>query len=190
MDFDVTHDELIELYELGVSCEGWYPMARDNVAKFADSVGYSADYVAGVVAVLSPRVHVSRNARIAESYLREGTLDGVVSASRAALSHYDQTGEIRGPKTGPFARAINPDHPDPDNCVVVDTWIWRIFYPGVGFSEANVSTRNAIIEAITELAREIGETPANFQARLWGGIRTKWGIVADGANLEFSEVES
>jgi hypothetical protein len=186
---ETTKEDLIELYQLGESCEGWYETARERIGQFAESVGYSAEYIAGIVSVLSPRVHVTRNCKLAESYVNDGSLEGVVKASRAAMEHYETTREIRGPKTGPFADAINPDCEHADDSVVVDTWIWRIFFPNQDFGKANKTTRSAIIETIRDMAAEIGETPANFQARLWGGVRVKYGLKSEGQNLEFSGVE-
>jgi len=183
---ETAKDYWIELYQLGDSCDGWYETARKRIADFSESVGFSPDYISGIVSVLSPRVHVKRNCRLAEAYIGSGTLDGVVKASRAAMGHYEQTREIRGPKTRPFADAINPDCEYADDSVVVDTWIWRIFFPSQDFGKANKTKRTAIIETIREMAREIGEPPANVQARLWGGIRLKSGLKSDGQNLEFS----
>ena len=181
----MTNDYLRELYSAGVNGCGWYHRARCEVQRLADWFGIIPRYAAELTAILSPRVHVKRNAAMAVAYLESGSLAGAIYATRQALAHWNATGEIRGPKTGPFAMAIDPTNADGLRSVVVDVWTWRVFYRRLDFGKANVKRRNAIIGRITRFADSVGDSPANAQARLWCGFRALAGLSDNVSDLRF-----
>jgi hypothetical protein len=95
-------------------------------------------------------------------------------STRAALDHYYQTGEIRGPKTSRFARVLRGD----DDVVVVDTWMARAI--GVPDRAARTKASQALAERVVACVRDrlywstgVPWTLAETQAAIWcGSIRT------------------
>lgn len=119
-----------------------------------------------VLAITSPRCAVVRNLRVTAQYLATGiTPLDVVRGTRAALRHYEATGEIRGPKTSRFAEVLRGD----DSVLVIDTWMARAF--GVDDNKArNKPTRVLGERVIGKIARRHGWSIASAQAAVWAGV--------------------
>ena len=115
-----------------------------------------------VIAITSPRVQVARNITLAVWYCKFGTLPGAIRSTRLAMAHYEATGAIRGPKTGPFARAVLGD----EDAVVLDTWMAKVFeVPHKAFDKKSV--RATCADTIRQAAKVLGWTPAQTQAAVW-----------------------
>ena len=155
----------------GASERDWYARAELSIRAYATERGFDPARVADVLSLTSPRVSVSRNVRIARHYLETGapTSDTMWSV-RAALAHYEDTGEIRGPKTGAFARALMGD---PD-AVVVDVWVLRAFDLR-GWKSLTPKRYRDVSARIRRLATVLGWTPVECQAAMWTGIRATYG---------------
>jgi hypothetical protein len=133
------------------------------VSAFADDHRFDRSAVAEIVALLSPRVPVARNVRLASAYVRRRSLDGVMKGVRASVAHWEETGEIRGLKTGPFARALKGE----EWAVVLDTHMAKLF----GVDQKVFATKRGVhrwTSVIMDVADHIGITPAQCQAALWG----------------------
>lgn len=152
----------------------WYSAAGASIAAYADERGLSIPLVASVVAVTSPRVTVGGNVKLARRFLETGSRKGMMASTRAALDHYLETGEIRGPKTGAFALALQGDA----SAVVVDVWTVR----GLGWTKKNVSKRvyREASAVVRSLATKAGLAPREAQAALWYGTRARYGMQGGG----------
>jgi hypothetical protein len=63
--------------------------------------------------------------------------------------------------------------------VVVDTWMFRAFYPGadkedVGWLFGKQEAHANVAEVVSRLAKEAGVSPHMMQAGIWLGIKEKW----------------
>lgn len=155
-------DAIVGLALQGEGGRFWYGTAERAVRTEAERLGVTPERFAAVLAVTSPRVKVRRNWTLTVQYLATGSVEGIMKSSRAALAHYEATGEIRGPKTGPFARAILGDR----LAVVLDVWMARAF----GVEHRRFGSRLVREEAtrrIQAAAGILGWTPAQVQAAVW-----------------------
>jgi hypothetical protein len=159
----------------------WYAESEPHLRARAAALGVDAARYVSVLAITSPRVRVARNVRLTEEYLQHGDAGRLrcLPGVRAGLAHYERTGVVRGPKVGPFARALSGDL----GAVVVDTWIARAFVPKRGKVRADRSTVERYQNALTtvaghrEAARRIGAAgrlvglcPRDAQAAVWHGV--------------------
>ena len=88
----------------------------------------------------------------------------MVRSVRAAVGHWESTGEIRGPKTSAFRSALLGD----TSAIVLDVWMARIF----GVDQRVFGTKKGYAfysERIREIAYQFDETPRDTQACLWVG---------------------
>ena len=157
------------LLDLGAHAADWYEKATDDIIQFAKAFDMDTDSVAAVTAILSPRVQVSRNARLAVQYLLHGDTDGIMEQRVKAIERYVRYGFLdgytHGHKVFAFYRNLSGDF----SHVTVDTWMSKIY--GVDFDTITDEQRAEIQRDVTEIARHAGITPAAAQAALWVGYR-------------------
>lgn len=173
-------DTLEALARAGAYNRHWYREAREDITTVAEDIGVSPGYFADVLAVTSPRVHVSRNVTLAVAAVR-GTLHtaGALAATRRAYLTYQATGRINGPKTRAFADALRGD----ETAVVLDVWMARAFavskalqrdperVQALAFSRKE--SRAECIRRVEAVAARLGWTPAQTQAAIWAGAYTR-----------------
>lgn len=155
--------KLIDLALEGADGRHWYKDAAVHVRGAAFILDCDAQRLADILALLSPRVSVKRNIRFALRYVKDGKFAGdVMRTIRASVNHYELTGEIRGPKTGPFARAIMGDL----NAIVLDVWMAVAF----GIDQKRFSVKRVHAECskrIRAVAKNLGWKNAEVQAAIW-----------------------
>jgi hypothetical protein len=155
--------KLLERYALaGAHGRDWYGDTRDAVVELAGVLHVTPEYLAGVLAITSPRVHVVRNITLTVAYISRGSLEGTLPGVQAALAHFEDTGEIRGPKTSAFARALMGD----GDAIVLDVWMAR----ALNVDQARlggVTVRREAERRVRRVARRLGWTPAEVQAAIW-----------------------
>lgn len=155
----------------GIAGAGWYDAAHETIKAYAAAHGHDVQRVADILAITSPRQTVARNVQLAHAYLTDRSVRGVMKGIRAALDHYEQTGEIRGPKTGAFARALTGS---PD-AVVIDVWMYRAL--GYDWPSMTPTRYRQACDAVRSLAATLRYpdgttlTPAETQAAVWCGVR-------------------
>jgi hypothetical protein len=149
---------------VGRAYRRWYVHARLIVGKLAVATTSDLGRAADILALLSPRVTVSRNLRLAYAYLTEQSLATVLPNIIIALQHYETTGEIRGPKTKRFALALR----GADNVVVVDTHLAAAF--GYRATDARlIRVQKAIEGVIGRIASRRHWAWTETQAAVWAG---------------------
>jgi hypothetical protein len=140
----------------------WYQFAESQVRSAAASLGIDPQRFADIIAVTSPRVQVVRNVRMAVRYVRDGDRTGMMKTVAAALDHWHLTGEIRGPKTSEFAKAIMGD----TDRVVLDVWMAKAFGIPQKWLDAKY-VRAECARRVRDAALILGWTPAQVQAAVW-----------------------
>lgn len=154
---------IIELAQLGESYRDWYSQARQEIEHVTHALGWNTTRFIDILALTSPRVHVKKNLNVTVHYLRTGEFPHkLIPSVEAAVQHYEQTGEIRGPKTSAFARALKGDL----DAVVLDVWMAAAFEVDPHkFSLSSV--RSECTSRIVKASIKLGWKPAETQAAVW-----------------------
>jgi hypothetical protein len=151
------------LADEGREWRDWYALARQDIQLVCSDQGWCLDRFIDVLAITSPRISVRRNIRVALQYMRTGEwLSAVIRGTRQAMAHYELTGEIRGPKTRPFAAALRGDETN----IVLDTWMATAFE----IDQSTLSRKGIRVECekrIKRTARRYGWSNAATQAAIW-----------------------
>jgi hypothetical protein len=166
------HKRYLALYRDGQDMADWYDVASSDIVTTCRtlldhrSAPVRPETLAGYLAAFSPRTSVKRSVIWSLAYVRDGTFTHDCPRTvRACALHFEHTGRVRGPKVGPFHRALLGD---PD-AVVIDTHMLSAAgYP----PSASVSQFASCIAAVRSVARN-RTTPARAQAAIWcGHLRT------------------
>lgn len=154
---------LVELAKQGEAGRDWYDEAKRQVIEASALLNVSPRRFADLLALFSPRVAVKRSIRFAIRYVEHGDyLADCMSTVIAAVEHYEQTGQIRGPKTRPFADAIMGD----GTAVVLDVWMAKAFK--IDQSAFNrVGVHAECTRRVRLAAKRLGWTAAETQAAIW-----------------------
>lgn len=156
-------ETLTRLAEQGSDGRSWYRVAREQVWQAAEFLDVTPWYYADILSLFSPRVSVIRNVRLTNYYLTIGEFHpSTMGVVRKAVEHYEQTGEIRGPKTSAFARALI----GAGDAIVLDVWMAKSF----GCDQQQFkrpAVRSVCERRIHKAADALGWTPAETQAAIW-----------------------
>lgn len=157
---------LIDFASDGADGRAWYDHAAEQVQLAAERLGIEAARFADLLALFSPRVSVRRSIRMAVYYATTGEhAHDVMSPVRMAVAFYEQTGRIRGPKTGPFARALRGDQA----AIVLDIWMSRALgIPQKALERQAVHAEGTL--RVRSAGVELGWPPAATQAAIWHTI--------------------
>lgn len=162
---------LMRLARDGSDYRNWYTEAHNAIAEVCNSNNWSVSKFIDVLALTSPRVSVKRNVSIAIRYMNDGVLgEDVMRNIRASLEHYENTGEIRGPKTSAFSKALTGNQ----ESIVLDTWMAK----ALGVDQKKFDSkkfRSSAERRIRYAAHVLGWTPAETQAAIWAGTLKRAG---------------
>lgn len=144
----------------------WYDDANYQIKYASEYLGCKVQDLADLLALFSPRVSVLRSAKWALRYLNEKSFAPDCTIShKFAIAHWELTGEIRGSKTGPFARALMGDR----DALVLDTWMAKAL--GVDSKRFEIkAVWNRAAEKIRLVAQLLGWPVAETQAAIWTAI--------------------
>lgn len=149
----------------------WYTRATAEIELVCEQKEWDFDRFVEILAITSPRVAVTRNIRVAMHYMDTGKfLSGTIYATRAAMEHYEETGEIRGLKTSAFARALKGDL----DAIVLDTWMAEAFEIDQHRFQ-NKAVRKECEQRVRRAAHMCNLQPAELQAASWAAIVRRHG---------------
>ena len=172
----ITADDLERYAKIGLDRADWYDKALAEIIGVCRRECWDVVDFARKIAILSPRVAIRRNIRLALTY-QEYTdyLGGVVLGIKQSMSHYEKTDEIRGPKTGPFSDALLGDN----EAIVLDTWMSKVMLPCEFLPDSSSfrrkATRAGAEEVIRKVAKRLYLSPRDCQAAIWSGVFREFG---------------
>lgn len=158
----------------------WYQWAWSDICTACDMLDVCPYTFADLLAVTSPRVSVTRNVRYALMLTNNPDVKphDMMRTVWAAYIYWRQTGEIRGPKTGPFALALKQQL----SAVPLDVWMARALQVDQKRLAANYVRYPATLRII-KVADKLGWKPAEAQAAIWAGA-----VREAGRNVPFVSV--
>lgn len=167
---------LIAMAESGSEYLDWYDRARTEIREVSRQARFDRRRFCDILALSSPRCAVRRNVRLGLHWMLHGEYpSGTMRTIRTATEHYERTGEIRGPKTRPFAEALYGS----DSAIVIDSWMeYAVGVPTK--ASAKKATRAAIERRVCEVARTLGVENVQAQAAIWGHARESAGFAPIG----------
>ncbi len=148
----------------GQDYRDWYRWAKSDIAKACKQLGCCPQRFSDIMALTSPRASVTRNVRWTIMLMGSPNVKphDMMHNIWASVQHYYRTGEIRGPKTGPFARALKGDL----SAIPLDVWMAR----ALGVEHTKLATKQVREPAqalIKRVADRLGWPPAEVQAAVW-----------------------
>ncbi len=163
--------ELAELALEGAEYREWYGEARKEIGRAAIAMidgnmelHKRVDQLAALLALFSPRTSVTRSCKFAVHYMRTAEfLPACLGDIRRSVKHWDLTGEIRGPKTEPFYRALMGD----SSACVLDVWMGQALGIDPKRFHDSKTVYAVCSERIKETAEYRGWTVAETQAAIW-----------------------
>lgn len=165
---------LMRLAREGWEHRDWYEDVQPALQEAVTTLEVEKNRLIDVLALTSPKCAVKRNVKITVRYLTTGTLPSdVMRNTRVALSHYEETGEIRGPKTSRFASALKGD----TKAIVLDTWM-AIALDVDQKKFATKWMRSCAERRIRYSAHIMGIEPRQFQAACWAGTVMRHGLLS------------
>jgi len=141
--------------------KNWYSKAADDVRELASRIQCESGRLADILALTSPRQHLSRNIRVALFYIERGQwMSGTMKSIRRSVGHYEKSGQIRGPKVFEFARGLRGD----TSAIVLDVWTLRAL--GLPDKPTRVEWKKGL-EIVRRASRKLGWANVETQASLW-----------------------
>ena len=185
-----SDDRLIELATMAPEIMAdWYEISAKDIERYSRRLELSADFVADIVAILSPRIQVSRNARIAHQFITTDDTSGIMGNRIDAIDYYRRTGKVS--QSGQKVRNFSANLRGNFSLVTIDVWMSRAFgvdYDGVNSPAKSDAVYGQMAGRITRLASRFDVSPASFQACVWSGIRKENGIKDDEAYLTLTDL--
>lgn len=171
--------EIISRATAYAAYKNWYTESKESIERFWK---HHTDRFCDFLAITSKATSVGANITKAIRAFKEYDTSkntGIISFSgfnKKELETYYHTNKIVGPKIEPFAEALKGNL----NLVVVDRWIWRLFYNKDSGTDRQ---RNMIISSIKDAAQEMKWYPSEIQASLWA-------FAKESSNGHFKKVTS
>lgn len=146
----------------------WYPKAYAIVTELAKRYQVTREVAAGVVAVVSPRVHWKHNINLAHALLgntySKGCFRANVEKALDIIAGADPLTVLSGPKVRAFYRCILGDSTAP----VIDSWMTH----AIGFDgTCNEKVYAKVSLALQEAAGRFDLPAHEAQAIIWCHVR-------------------
>lgn len=164
-------DTLVEMAERGLDYRYWYTDAHNNIKAWCNKYHVDMPRFVAILAITSPRVRVAENIRIAVGVVFDTLSRKLLPNVQTGLEWFEKTGEIRGPKTSAFYRAIMGD----DSAVVLDTWMAKALKVDYAALLNNKSHFKKAEMRVRAAAKRLDISPAECQAAIWAAAVTDAG---------------
>ena len=168
---------LERLARLGHDGRTWYDRAQQEIVRICAQENWDVVEFTRILAILSPRVSIRRNVRMALAYAGQGEAfftDTLPNVKRS-LAIYTETGKIGGHKVPYFAEALLGNR----DSVTLDSWMAIAMIPSdqphLTVFRRKATMREAI-RRITQCGKRLALTPRDCQAAIWTGIRREHGM--------------
>jgi len=157
------------LARAGLDKADWYSIATSEITRICVAERWNPITFTEQLSILSPRVSIRRNVRLALSYKGEGEfLGNVLPGVRRSMEIYNASGVIGGNKVPYFSRALLGDN----DSITLDTWMAYALLvvpdPTVTMFRRK-ATHKAANALVTKVAVRLGLTPRDCQAAIWCG---------------------
>ena len=175
-----TSETLHRYMAAGIENAHWYEASHDSAARYCKANGLDLNTFLAVTAILSPRVQVVRNIRLARQWAMGRNPKGIMSQRVRALEIYHGSGKVSGTKIKAFLGSLLLR----DGEVCIDTHMSSIF----GYTKGELMSetkryrlaREKAQRIIRRLAKRYGMTSYQAQACLWCGyLKEEKGYSAD-----------
>jgi len=177
----ITSEKLHSYMAAGIDNAHWYEASRDSAARWCKANDVDLNTFLSVVAILSPRVQVVRNIRLAKQWVMEDkNPSGIMGQRVRALEIFHGSGKVSGTKINAFRDSLMLK----PGAVCIDIHMSRIF----GFDGGELMSETKKYRTLREksqrivrrLAHRYGMTSYGVQACLWCGyLKTEKGYSAD-----------
>ncbi len=158
--------DLLRYARVGYAWKDWYASARMHIESTCAAKNWPVGAFTAVLAVTSPRVSVVQNWRATYMWFDKGVLPpNMMRSTRIALGHLVLTGEIRGPKTHAFNRALLGD----ESALVLDVWMAK----ALDVPHTKVTSKQNMMAAwrrVVKVSKVLGISIAQTQAAIWAGV--------------------
>ncbi len=166
----IARKNLGKYLEIGMGNCRWYESSNASAMRFCSANNLDLKTFLAVTAILSPRVQVVRNIRLAKQWVLENkNPNGIMMQRQRALAHYHATGIVSGTKIQAFNDSLNLV----DGAVCIDTHMSSLFgFPGgelMGKTKRQIALREAACRAIGKMADQYSIPTYGVQAALWVG---------------------
>jgi len=162
---------------VGIACDGlhgrnWYRDATAQIDWVSYVEGWDRDEFAGVLATMSPRCSVLRNIRMALHFMHHRDLRVVpMKGIRTSVTKFLDRRVIDGQKVRAFYNNLSGRY----DYVTLD--VWMAYALGIDQTDFNRKLSHAkATDRIVTVARVMSMEPAEAQAAVWTGYRTRKGL--------------
>ena len=164
-------DKLVSIACDGLHGRNWYRDATAQIDYVSWLEGWDRDDFAGVIATTSPRCSVIRNIRMSLHFMHHRDITVVpMRGIRTSVTRFLDGEGIAGQKTRAFYHNLSGR----DGYVTLD--VWMAYALGIDQKEFNtVGNRVKATDRIVGVAERLGVAPAEAQAAVWTGYRTRAG---------------
>ena len=165
----ITLDTLESYVAAGIDNRLWYEESHASAARWCKANNQDLTTFLSVTAILSPRVQVVRNIRLARQWMLTRSTDGMMKQRVNALEIYHGSGKVSGTKINAFLDSLMLK----PGAVCIDIHMSRLF----GYAEGELmketkefkGLRAKAQRIVRRLAERHGMESYQMQAALWCG---------------------
>jgi hypothetical protein len=163
-----TVKSLVTLARIGHAGADWYDYVGNQLRDYCKDRGWDYDVFIDIMAITSPRIHVTRNIRIAAELYVTGVMPkSVIKSVHASYANYLDGRGIAGVKTSAFAAALKGDN----DAVVLDVYMARAANIPQKWLSDRKTVHAELCRRIRKTGKIVGLTPRDCQAAIWSGQR-------------------
>jgi len=165
-------DKLVDIACDGLYGRNWYRDATSHIDWVSYCEGWDRDEFAGVLATTSPRCSVVRNIRMSLHFMHHRDIRVVpMRGIRTSVQRFVDGKGIAGQKTSAFCANLSGDY----SRVTLD--VWMAYALGIDQTDfTRVASHAKATDRIVTVARVMSMEPAEAQACIWTGYRTRKGL--------------